>query len=249
MIRSKPSRLAALALAACLAGGAAAASDGRRLEAPRDAGSAPGPQIGEEAQACLDGLRAVLEPEEAQIPFLPQDRTLSTLSQAATIFAQSGQADRCDAVVQGIERYVDIRRQRLEARSEQQAVSMADRLRQARPVGTDGPWRASDLMGSDLLGRDGQYLGEVDDVVVSPDGTTRFVLVGRGGFLGIDEDLIPIRVSQLRVVDDRTLLVPIDGDRLAEAPRYREEDIRQPGIVARWSEEASLWWTENLPAE
>ena len=49
-----------------------------------------------------------------------------------------------------------------------------------------GAWRVSDLQGKAVYGSDGESIGEINDILVSVDGSVNAV-IGVGGFLGIGE--------------------------------------------------------------
>jgi putative membrane protein len=58
---------------------------------------------------------------------------------------------------------------------------------------------ASDLLDTNIYGTNGEDIGEVDDVVIGPDGRVVAVVVGVGGFLGIGQKDVAIPFSALEI--------------------------------------------------
>lgn len=69
-------------------------------------------------------------------------------------------------------------------------------------------------------------IGEIDDIVLNEDGQVKAVIVGVGGFLGIGERDVAVKMSSLNMVrekdddDDYFLVINADKDRLMNAPAY-----------------------------
>lgn len=62
-----------------------------------------------------------------------------------------------------------------------------------------GAWRVSDLQGKAVYGSDGANIGEINDVLVSQDGSVNAVIIGVGGFLGIGEKDVAVNMSALQL--------------------------------------------------
>ncbi|PKR90258.1 hypothetical protein CXZ10_02390 [Pleomorphomonas diazotrophica] len=62
-----------------------------------------------------------------------------------------------------------------------------------------GAWRVSDLQGKAVYGSDGASIGEINDVLVSQDGSINAVIIGVGGFLGIGEKDVAVNMSALQL--------------------------------------------------
>lgn len=104
-------------------------------------------------------------------------------------------------------------------------------------------FRASDLIGSrvyvteaavdadqaiDKAGADWDDVGEVNNLIVSRDGSVRAVVVGVGGFLGIGEKNVALKMSELKFLkkagddaDDYFIVVNSSKERLEKAPEYK----------------------------
>lgn len=98
---------------------------------------------------------------------------------------------------------------------------------------------AEDVRGLAVLDRNGEKIGDVDDLLVDDqDVRVRFLQVAHGGFLGIGEDhfLVPVdaitRIDSEHVHVDRTRTdlsgAPGYNPELAEAPDY------YPGVYGWW---------------
>ncbi|MCY1665113.1 PRC-barrel domain-containing protein [Rhizobium sp. SL86] len=66
-------------------------------------------------------------------------------------------------------------------------------------VPNQGAWRVSDLEGKTVYGSEGENIGEINDVLVSQDGSVNAVIIGVGGFLGIGEKDVAVQMSALQL--------------------------------------------------
>ncbi|MCO5732769.1 PRC-barrel domain-containing protein [Rhizobium sp. SSA_523] len=66
-------------------------------------------------------------------------------------------------------------------------------------IPNQGAWRVSDLEGKAVYGADGENIGEINDVLVSQDGSVNAVIIGVGGFLGIGEKDVAVQMSALQL--------------------------------------------------
>ncbi|MBO3760472.1 PRC-barrel domain-containing protein [Ciceribacter sp. L1K22] len=62
-----------------------------------------------------------------------------------------------------------------------------------------GAWRVSDFEGKSVYGSDGESIGEINDVLVSQDGSINAVIIGVGGFLGIGEKDVAVNMAALQL--------------------------------------------------
>jgi sporulation protein YlmC with PRC-barrel domain len=238
-----------------LGAGAALGASETATTATTDAGAAgitsgtsagtAGAQVGGEevAEACMEDLNQAerdLGEDARSVP----GRQLRTLYEAATIFARAGMDEACESVVDGIREYGEERAER-EARSEEEQAAYAERMRNARPLSeANSRYRAGSLIGDTVVGRGGDTIGEVDDVMISADGKARYVLVGTGGFLGMGKDYVPIEMDRLSVVDEDTLALPVEAEILDEAPRVERDGIDEE--MQSWAREVETWWGEHV---
>lgn len=80
---------------------------------------------------------------------------------------------------------------------------------------------ASELIGTDVYGPDNNSVGEIDDIVVSPDNTPAYALISYGGFLGMGEDQTAVPVTSIRFSEDNYAFVNFNADQLKAAPKFQ----------------------------
>lgn len=86
-----------------------------------------------------------------------------------------------------------------------------------------GVWRVSDLQGKTVYGSDGANIGEINDILISQNGSINAVIVGVGGFLGMGEKNVAVNMSALHLggnSKDRITL-NVTRDELKSAPAYK----------------------------
>jgi hypothetical protein len=87
-------------------------------------------------------------------------------------------------------------------------------------------WRASKLIGSSVSGPDNKSIGDINDVIVTGDGSIKAVVVGVGGFLGVGEKHVAIPFEALNVsrkADSNAIdkiTVSFSTDELKNAPDF-----------------------------
>ncbi|MCW6509650.1 PRC-barrel domain-containing protein [Lichenifustis flavocetrariae] len=62
-------------------------------------------------------------------------------------------------------------------------------------------WRASKLSGVMIYGPDNRSVGKISDVLMSKDGKAEYVIIGVGGFLGIDQKDVAIPYGEVKFTD------------------------------------------------
>jgi sporulation protein YlmC with PRC-barrel domain len=91
---------------------------------------------------------------------------------------------------------------------------------------------ADDVRGKAVVDRNGDEIGEVDDLVIDEEERrVRLLQVGSGGFLGLGKQKVLIPVDAVSSVDDA---VHIDKDRehVAGGPGYDPDLVIQRDVVA-----------------
>ncbi len=102
-----------------------------------------------------------------------------------------------------------------------------------RQVNEQGYFQASQdqILASTLIGKavysgpndDAERIGDVNDVVLAPNGTADAVIIGVGGFLGIGEKDVAVDFSRVNWVDrdgDRWIVVEASKEDLEAAPAF-----------------------------
>jgi hyperosmotically inducible periplasmic protein len=84
------------------------------------------------------------------------------------------------------------------------------------------PWRASDIIGTNVKNAQDETIGEVKDLVVELDSEEVIaVVISTGGFLGIGENLSPVSLSALRYdSEEKVFRTTMTRDELEKEPRY-----------------------------
>ena len=96
-----------------------------------------------------------------------------------------------------------------------------------------GMHKVSDLMGQKVVDQNGQELGSVDNMVVGDNGQVQYIILSRGGVLGVGGTLVPIPwdAANLRTQGDQ-LVASISKQKLDSAPTFSGDNwaqISQPG--------------------
>ncbi|MEA2724577.1 MAG: hypothetical protein QOH59_2348 [Gemmatimonadales bacterium] len=84
-------------------------------------------------------------------------------------------------------------------------------------------WSAKrDLLEKDVYNDKKEDIGEVEDVVVSPEGkAVSWAIIGVGGFLGIGEKLVAIPMDQLKIDHGKFVLKGASKEALKGMPEFR----------------------------
>jgi hypothetical protein len=95
------------------------------------------------------------------------------------------------------------------------AVSVSE----AREV-ADG-WSAKhQILGHAVFNDQNQNIGAVDDIIIAPDKSVTYAIIGTGGFLGVARHNVAIRVSELEVSGDKLVLPGASKEALKAAPEF-----------------------------
>jgi sporulation protein YlmC with PRC-barrel domain len=88
-------------------------------------------------------------------------------------------------------------------------------------------WRASKLIGTNVIGPDNAKIGDIEDVLVDSSGAVRAVVIGVGGFLGVGEKGVAIPLKSLVIKQSpngdkiEKLSVSFTKDQLKNAPEFK----------------------------
>jgi sporulation protein YlmC with PRC-barrel domain len=80
--------------------------------------------------------------------------------------------------------------------------------------------RASKLMKQRVYNESGQKIGEIEDLVIAPDGTLSAAVVEVGGFLGIAKHKVAIPVKQFTAIHPKVVLPGATKDALKSLPEF-----------------------------
>mgnify|MGYP003652721353 FL=1 len=90
---------------------------------------------------------------------------------------------------------------------------------------------ASNLIGSAVYGsasQDADMIGDINDIVITPEGDVASIIVGVGGFLGIGEKDVSVSYDSIEWVDrdgERWLVANMTREQLEAAPAFDRENL------------------------
>ena len=83
-------------------------------------------------------------------------------------------------------------------------------------------WSAKDdLMGKSVVNENDDKIGDIEDVVISSDGQTMYLLVGAGGFLGMGAKNVAVPFDRFERRDDKIVLAGYTKEQLKALPEVR----------------------------
>jgi sporulation protein YlmC with PRC-barrel domain len=77
-----------------------------------------------------------------------------------------------------------------------------------------------DLMGKTVYNDKGEKVGNLKDVIISPDKTASFAIISTGGFVGLDKHDVAIPFSQLQITGSKIDLPGGSKDALKSLPEF-----------------------------
>ena len=72
----------------------------------------------------------------------------------------------------------------------------------AAPMKHSGEWRASKLMGVNVYNSQNEKIGDINEILLTSSGNVAGVVIGAGGFLGVGEHDILVKLDQLKFVNE-----------------------------------------------
>jgi hypothetical protein len=77
------------------------------------------------------------------------------------------------------------------------------------------------LLGQDVYNDQGENIGEIEDLIISPERNISYGIVSSGGFLGIGSHDVAIPAKQFQMDEKGRLLLPgATKEKLREMPRF-----------------------------
>jgi sporulation protein YlmC with PRC-barrel domain len=82
-------------------------------------------------------------------------------------------------------------------------------------------WSAKkQILGKSVYNDAGDKVGDINDLIVTPDKAVSYAIVGVGGFLGVGEHEIAVPVGQLKQQEGKIVLPGATKDALKAAPTF-----------------------------
>ncbi len=172
---------------------------------------------------------------------------MQALRDAADVFAFAGNEDACQMVLASMRQIYEEHDELVGIEADDPEVRTAWRrahLAKAMPVTEmDRLMRADVVIGADLRTPDDATLGEITDVVLDPQlQTIAYVLVSRGGFLGVGGELVAVRWTDLRATDDHEIYVlDASPESFTAAPRVERQNFGE-GSGDAWRNSLDQYW-------
>jgi len=82
-------------------------------------------------------------------------------------------------------------------------------------------WSAEkQILGKAVYNSSGEKIGEVEDLIITPEKAISYAIVGTGGFLGIAQHDVAIPVGQLKLEGDKLMLAGATKEGLKALPKF-----------------------------
>lgn len=223
-------------------------------------------QQGQVAQQCLSNLRA-FEDELARVGFgvlapsgygggyggygVPGNprQKMQSFRNTAYVYAFDGNETSCQTVLASMRQVYQEHQKPVGLESDDPNVRVAWRrahLKQATPVTEmDRLMRADIVIGADIRTPKDDELGKIEDIVLDPARKTiAYVLASRGGFLGMGEDLVAVRWSDLRATTDHEIYVlDVSPEMFAAAPKVEQGNFDETS-GDNWRSALDQYWAD-----
>lgn len=86
---------------------------------------------------------------------------------------------------------------------------------------TEG-WSAKrQVLGKTVYNDKNEKIGNVDDIIISPDKSVSYAIIGAGGFLGVAKHDVVIPVSQFKLSGGKFVLAGATKDTLKAMPAFQ----------------------------
>ncbi len=77
------------------------------------------------------------------------------------------------------------------------------------------------FLGKPIYNEEKKKVGNVEDVILSTDGTASYLVIGAGGFVGIGKHDVVIPVQQVVLVDQKFVLPGATKQALKDLPKFK----------------------------
>lgn len=230
-----------------------------------------GPRAGTGPMTATEGTETAAPPPGQPIPDAttpgaagaePWGRSLTGLNSpsyqirglltGARILAIRGEQQACDATLAELDEiYGEFVEQAQTAGIEPDAVVnwRQESLLAAQPVQQFdlAGLNVDDITGTEIRNPQDEQLGTVDDVLVAPDGTVLYLIVSRGGFLGLGEEHVAIPWEGLKATPGlNTFVLEIDESVMEQAPTVDADQFALPEVYEERRQEIDDYWQQHM---
>jgi sporulation protein YlmC with PRC-barrel domain len=77
------------------------------------------------------------------------------------------------------------------------------------------------ILGQSVYNDKDERVGSIDDIIISPDKAVSYAIINAGGFTGLTKHDVAIPVSQLKLVDNKLVLVGATKEALKASPPFQ----------------------------
>jgi len=175
------------------------------------------------------------------------------LYEAAYVLGQQGDEEGCQYLLSELQGTYD----RYTARLRDAGVDPAEvntwrqeQIALGRPV-TDmeqmGRMTVDDVTGTDVRNPRDEYLGSISDVAFDArSGDITYVIIARGGFLGIGEDHVAVPWDMFRATPGlNTMILDVSESTLADAPTVDPDSFADPSSIASQDQAVEEYWSQQ----
>jgi sporulation protein YlmC with PRC-barrel domain len=112
------------------------------------------------------------------------------------------------------------------------------------PMQHPGHWRASKLMGVNVYNNANEKIGDINEILLDPTGKIAGVVIGVGGFLGMGEHDVLVKLDQIKFVNEpvRTAANPNQRPAGSAAPTTTTTNTTGSGRDTRPARAANEKW-------
>ncbi|MBN9491590.1 MAG: PRC-barrel domain-containing protein [Alphaproteobacteria bacterium] len=82
-------------------------------------------------------------------------------------------------------------------------------------------YRASKVIGENVVNDANETVGKVDDIILSADGKSAFAVLSVGGFLGVGTKLIALPYDTIKVLNNKLTMPGATKDALKALPEFK----------------------------